>query len=322
MDLLISGGVVLAAIVVLSIYAVYLFLVRFAKLTRERLDGDALMSRVNAAVRDRDLELALDACEQHGGPIARTLHAALLRLPYGRQAVEAAFQDASLQEEQRLTRGLRPLATIAQIAPLMGLLGTVTGMIIAFSEISGAGTGNPALLAGGIGQALVTTAAGLIVAIPTLVGQSFLSSRVDMILLEIDRRREELMANVVQAVAARKDREEQSAEAGESAARRPGQARAAAQAYATAPVSGAASATPAAAATAPSTGRLIEPSPAGTVSAPRVVPRPAPVGPSIAARAAAPGAHGPEPGTERAASAPLTNPARLRVRRDTDETEA
>ena len=106
MDLLISGGLVLLAIVAVSIYAVYLFLVRFFKLSRERLDADQLMQRVNAAVRDRDLELALDACEQHGGPVARVLHSALLRLPYGRQAVEAAFQEASLQEEQRLTRGL------------------------------------------------------------------------------------------------------------------------------------------------------------------------------------------------------------------------
>jgi biopolymer transport protein ExbB len=208
MDLLISGGIVLLAIAVLSIYAVYLFLVRFFKLSRERLDADQLMTRVNAAVRDRDLELALDACEQHGGPVARVLHAALLRLPYGRQAVEAAFQEASLQEEQRLTKGLRPLSTIAQVAPLMGLLGTVTGMIIAFGEISVSGTGNPAVLAGGIGQALVTTAAGLIVAIPTLIGQNYLASRVDTILLEVDRRREELMANVVQTVAARKDRDD------------------------------------------------------------------------------------------------------------------
>jgi biopolymer transport protein ExbB len=205
MDLLISGGIVLLAIVLLSVYAVYLFLVRFFKLAKERLDTDELMARVNAAVRDRDLDLALDACEQHGGPVARVLQSALLRLPYGRQAVEAAFAEASLLEEQSLTRGLRPLATIAQVAPLLGLLGTVTGMIIAFGEISVAGTGNPGLLAGGIGQALVTTAAGLIVAIPVLIGQNYLASRVDSILIEIDRRREELMANVVQAVAARKE---------------------------------------------------------------------------------------------------------------------
>lgn len=205
MDLLISGGFILLAIAVLSVYAVYLFFVRLFKLARERLDTEELMVRVNAAVRDRDLDLALEACEQHGGPVARVLQAALLRLPYGRQAVEAAFAEASLLEEQSLTRGLRPLATIAQVAPLLGLLGTVTGMIIAFGEISASGTGNPQLLAGGIGQALVTTAAGLIVAIPVLIGQNYLASRVEGILTEIDRRREELMANVVQAVAARKE---------------------------------------------------------------------------------------------------------------------
>ena len=334
MDLLISGGVVLLAIVLLSIYAVYLFLVRFAKLTRERLDGDVLMTRVNAAVRDRDLELALDACEQHGGPIARTLHAALLRLPYGRQAVEAAFQDAALQEEQRLTRGLRPLATIAQVAPLMGLLGTVTGMIIAFTEISAAGTGNPSLLAGGIGQALVTTAAGLIVAIPTLVGQSFLASRVDLILLEIDRRREELMANVVQAVAARKDRDEARSEGGTegsgAAREQRGPSTVAAGAGTTRPAS-------------PVASRPEEPA-----TPPRPAPRPAPVGPSVAARlvapremtpraaapravnpAVAPGAVAPsgaapqsresDTAGERSGASPAS---RLRVQRDLDETEA
>ncbi len=205
MDLLASGGPILVAIALISLYAVYLFVQRALKLARETVDAGPLMEKVNAAVRDRDLELALAACEADRGPVARVLHAALLRLPYGRSAVEAAFQEASLLEEQTLTRGLRPLATIAQIAPLLGLLGTVTGMIIAFAEISQQGTGNPAALADGIGQALVTTAAGLIVAIPTLIGQNYLSSRVDAILLEIDRRREELMANVVQAVASRRE---------------------------------------------------------------------------------------------------------------------
>lgn len=205
MDLLLSGGPVLVAILLISLYAVYLFFERLLKLSRERLEADTLMNRVNAAVRNRDLEMALAACDRHGGPVARVLRAALMRLPYGRSAVEAAFQEASLEEEQRLTRGLRPLATIAQIAPLLGLLGTVTGMIIAFAEISNRGTGDPAALADGIGQALVTTAAGLIVAIPVVIGQSFLANRVDHILLEIERRREELMGNVVQVVASRKE---------------------------------------------------------------------------------------------------------------------
>ncbi len=205
MQLLISGGPILIIILLVSIYALYIFIERFLKLSKERSDSDTLMARVNASVSERDLEGALVACDNHGGPVARVLKSALLKLPYGRSAVEAAFQEASLLEEQSLTRGLRPLATIAQIAPLLGLLGTVTGMIVAFAEISQQGTGNPAALADGIGQALVTTAAGLIVAIPAVIGQNFLANKVDNLLLEVDRRREELMANVAQAVASKKD---------------------------------------------------------------------------------------------------------------------
>src|SRR5690606_31514887 len=205
MDILISGGPVLVAIILVSLYAVYIFFLRFLKLRNERTETHELMSRVNAAVRERDLELALSSCEQHGGPVARVLGAALVKLPYGRPAVEAAFMEASIQEEQVLTRGLRPLSTIAQVAPMLGLLGTVTGMIVAFGEISRLGTGDPSVVANGVGQALVTTAAGLIVAIPVIMGHSYLASRVEAILIDIDRRREELMGNIAQAVAVRRE---------------------------------------------------------------------------------------------------------------------
>jgi len=204
-ELLLSGGPILVVIILVSLYAVYLFVERFLKLRRERTDTSSLMARVNAAVRERDLEAALHACEQHGGPVARVLHSALERLPYGRPAVEAAFEEASLREEQALTRGLTPLSIIAKIAPMLGLLGTVTGMIITFSQISLRGSGDASELAYGIGQALVTTAAGLIVAIPVLVGHGYLFSLVEKQLSDIDRRREELMGNVVQAVANRRD---------------------------------------------------------------------------------------------------------------------
>lgn len=225
-ELLVSGGPVLVAIILMSVYAVYIFIERFFKLRKERVDTSTLMARVNAAVRERDLESALAACEQNGGPVARVLRAALVRLPYGRPAVEAAFEEATLGEEQTLTRGLRPLAIIAQIAPMLGLLGTVTGMIVAFSEIAKYGSGDASILALGIGQALVTTAAGLIVAIPVLVGHGYLSSLVDRILGEIDRRREELMGNVVQAVASRRDEDDAQAKEAQraSAERREGRA--------------------------------------------------------------------------------------------------
>jgi len=204
-ELMVSGGPVLVAIILISVYAVYIFIERLMKLRNENVETGTLMARVNAAVRERDLETALEAVDRHGGPVARVLSKALQRLPYGRPAVEAAFEEATLVEEQNLTRGLRPLGIIAQIAPMLGLLGTVTGMIISFSEIAQYGSGDPGLLATGIGQALVTTAAGLIVAIPVLVGHGYLASKVEKILSEIDRRREELMGNVVQAVANRRE---------------------------------------------------------------------------------------------------------------------
>lgn len=206
MHLLLSGGPILVIIFAISLYALYLFVERLLKLSKERVYAGGLMTRVGDALRERNLELALIACEDHGGPVARVLHVALSRLPYGKAAVEAAFQEASLEEEQNLTRGLRALSTIAQIAPLLGLLGTVTGMIIAFGQISVLGVGNAASLAGGIGQALVTTAAGLIVAIPALIGHNYLSSKVDRIFLEIERRREELMGIVAQITVRREGR--------------------------------------------------------------------------------------------------------------------
>lgn len=205
MDLLISGGIVLLILILISVYAVYLFFVRLFKLSRERMDVDALMEKVNAAVLKRDLESAIKTTKEHGGPVGRVLHKALSRIPYGRPAVEAAFQEGLIEEELHLSRGLRPLSTIAQIGPLLGLLGTVTGMIIAFGELSNLNIGNPEALAGGIGQALVTTAAGLILAIPALIGHNYLASRVDRMLTEIERRREELMGNVVQVVLDRRE---------------------------------------------------------------------------------------------------------------------
>lgn len=205
MELILSGGIVLLVIVLISIYAVYLFFTRLFKISKEPMEVDRLMIRVNAAVLDRDLDQALAITEQHGGPVARVLHKALLRIPYGRPAVEAAFQEGLIQEEQHLSSGLRALSTIAQLGPLLGLLGTVTGMIIAFGELARMNIGNPEALAGGIGQALVTTAAGLILGIPALIGHNYLASRVDRILLEIERRREELMGNVVQVVLDRRE---------------------------------------------------------------------------------------------------------------------
>ena len=114
-------------------------------------------------------------------------------MPYGVAAVDAALKAALLEEETRLSKGLGAVSLVAQTSPLFGLLGTVTGMIRAFNVLAVAGQTTPAALAGGIGEALFTTAAGLVVGIPALFGHQYLASRVDDILMELEQRREELL---------------------------------------------------------------------------------------------------------------------------------
>lgn len=210
MELLLAGGPLIIVIAIASVVALYIFIARLIVLARERSDVNALMADVNEHIHVRDLDGALEVCSQHGGPVARVIEYALSRLPYGRPVVEAAFNEASLEEEVSLSRGLRVLATIAQISPLLGLLGTVTGMIMAFADLSQQGaSADTGLVSRGISQALITTAAGLVVAIPTLIGYNYLSSRVDTLLLDIERRREELLGNVAQAIVVSQQEEDE-----------------------------------------------------------------------------------------------------------------
>ncbi|MCB9916594.1 MAG: MotA/TolQ/ExbB proton channel family protein [Planctomycetes bacterium] len=113
-------------------------------------------------------------------PLTRILGAGLARAGGGAVAAERAAEDAGRREVRRLTGGLRPLVVVAMIAPLLGLLGTVWGMILAFTRIAQEdGLGRPELLAGGISQALITTAAGLAVAIPTQALYYYFRARID-----------------------------------------------------------------------------------------------------------------------------------------------
>ncbi len=188
-----QGGWILVVLLLLTLYAAYVFFERFLSLRRERIGGERLMRDVEAALRRGKLEAALEAARVHGGALGHFLLAGLPRVPYGVSAVDAALKAALLEEEVRLSKGLGVLSVTAQVAPLFGLLGTVTGMIQAFNVLAAQGQTTASLLAGGIGQALFTTAGGLVVAIPTLMAYHYLAGRVDDILMELEQRREELL---------------------------------------------------------------------------------------------------------------------------------
>ena len=118
-------------------------------------------------------------CERHKGPVAAIVKAGLLRVGRRHDEVERALQDASAHELARLERGLPVLATVAMIAPLLGFLGTVTGMINSFEALASVGLNNPAAVAQGISQALITTAAGLMIAIPVQMAYNYFVTNVN-----------------------------------------------------------------------------------------------------------------------------------------------
>jgi biopolymer transport protein ExbB len=134
----------------------------------------------------RDVEGAIKVCERHGGPVAAIVKAGLLRFGRPKDEVEMALQDASAHELSMLERGLPILATVAMIAPLLGFLGTVTGMINSFDALASVGLNNPAAVARGISQALITTAAGLAIAIPVQMAYNYFVTSVNALVRNME----------------------------------------------------------------------------------------------------------------------------------------
>lgn len=182
-----KGGYLMYPIIFCSILTLAILLERLFALRRSRIIPEKFIIEVSDLVRRRRMDDALTRCRLNNSSIARVLMAGISRHERPRQQVKEAIEDVGRLEAANLERFLTILGTIAGIAPLLGLLGTVTGMIKAFSVISNAGIGNPQMLAGGISEALITTAAGLTVAIPAFVFYKFLRSRVDKRVLRMER---------------------------------------------------------------------------------------------------------------------------------------
>lgn len=186
-----KGGPIMWPILFCSVFAFGIVIERLLRLKREQIDTKAFMEQVSKSLKRNKIMEALDLCERTGGPIANVVKAGILKHDRPRNEVREAIEDASIHEVPRLERNLPVLATIAHISPLLGLLGTVTGMVAAFqvieSKASSVNPVNPGDLAGGIWEALLTTVFGLCVAIPTYVAYNYLVSRVDGFVLEMER---------------------------------------------------------------------------------------------------------------------------------------
>ncbi|MGE0479917.1 MAG: MotA/TolQ/ExbB proton channel family protein [Phycisphaerae bacterium] len=189
-DFLLKGGIVMIPIGVCSLVALAITIERLVCLQRRRVIPPEFMTGLDTALgRERDnAAAASDYCQRNGTSIANIILAALRRMHEPNDQLERHIQQAGERELERLRKRLRLLGVMASIAPLLGLLGTVFGMITAFQTVaaSGAALGKTELLARGIYEALITTAAGLIVAIPTLLAHHAISARIDHLVLEMD----------------------------------------------------------------------------------------------------------------------------------------
>ncbi len=192
-----AGGPVMWPILLCSIFALTIILDKFWHLHKIKIDTQEFLSNILEKMKHHQIKEALQICDSTKSPIAHILKAGILKYDRPRIQIKEAIEDASLYEIPRLEKNLTALATIAHISPLLGLLGTVTGMVRCFQTIQAKTTTfhpvSPGDLAGGIWEALLTTVAGLIVAIPTFVAYNYLVSRINNFILEMEKASTELV---------------------------------------------------------------------------------------------------------------------------------
>jgi biopolymer transport protein ExbB len=196
-DMMQKSGAVIYPIILCSIIAFSIILERLYYLRRMRIDAVDFMNRIENALKYNKIAEAVKICEDTEGPIARIIKAGILKYDRPKQEIRETIEDTGNQEVPKLEKRIKILATIAHISPLLGLLGTITGMMKTFQVIQmKAGALNPVSagdLAGGVWEALMTTAAGLMVAIPAIVAYHYLNSRVQDFTLEMERSATELI---------------------------------------------------------------------------------------------------------------------------------
>ena len=193
-ELIVRGGVLMWPILLCSIVALTIIIERFLALRRADVDAREFMDTMRQVLRQDRIQEALEQCDESKAPIARIMKAGILKHNRPKDDIREAIEDAARFEVPRLERYLSGLATCATVAPMLGLLGTVQGMIKCFAQIQNKrGQVSPADLAEGIGNALVATAAGLIVAIPALIVYNYFLTRVQGMVTEMEASSSELM---------------------------------------------------------------------------------------------------------------------------------
>ena len=186
-DLLVAGGWVMPLIVACSVVALSISIERYIALDRSKVAPPHLLATVWRDLKQGELNAQKLAQLRTNSPLGAILAAGIANRGQGRDVMKESISEAASHVVHDLEKYLNSLGTVAAIAPLLGLLGTVVGMIDVFTQITTVGTGNANALAGGISEALLTTAAGLIVAIPALLMHRYYTGLIDTIVVDLER---------------------------------------------------------------------------------------------------------------------------------------
>ncbi|MDD2999721.1 MAG: MotA/TolQ/ExbB proton channel family protein [Erysipelotrichia bacterium] len=176
-DLFVSGGPVMIPIALCSVFALAIVIERARFYLRNPNSAPAFMKKIKGAVASRNFFEAMKICRTENTPLANVIAAGVDHLDMNKEDLLDVMRQEAMVQVKKYDKHLGKLSTIASITPLLGLTGTVTGMISAFSVISTVGIGDPTALAGGISEALYTTAAGLLVGIPALVAHNWCEAK-------------------------------------------------------------------------------------------------------------------------------------------------
>ncbi len=187
LELVTAGGWLMLVIIACSVAAIAICIERFFVLNPKRISPPHVLATVWKQLKAGEFDATRLRALRESSPLGRILAAGLGNAHHGRDVMKESIEEAAGHVVHDLERYLNSLGTIAAIAPLLGLLGTVVGMIKVFAEIMTQGTGNASALAGGISEALITTAAGLCVAIPALVMHRYFTGRIDAIVVELEQ---------------------------------------------------------------------------------------------------------------------------------------
>lgn len=196
LDFIGKGGFVIYPLLLCSITALAVIIEKTIALRRKKIIIPEVVSVLDNIKEAGDIGLALSICEKHKGPFANVVRAGLENRELPREELKEIMTDQGRQEAYQLEKGLAILETIAGIAPLLGLLGTVIGILKVFNVISVMGVGQASAMSGGISEALITTIVGLSIGIPAVVVYNYFTNKAEALILEIERNSAKLLKKV------------------------------------------------------------------------------------------------------------------------------